>query len=403
MKILLITPRFPYPALKGDQLIVYNRIKGLSKSFDIILLTFYEKDSDLQGLSEIEKYCEKIIPVKLTKLQSNLNILKGLFDNKLPMQVNYYQSEEFKSWVSKIMKLYKIDLVHAFTLRVAEYTKDLKVPVIHELIDSMQLNLENMVREEKWLKKSLYKIESKRVKHFESHLCKSNKFLSVVSKKDRERIGMKHIRVIPNGVDSNTFKPSGNYNRGEIIFSGNMGYLPNVHAVKWFVNECLPTIKQAKPHVKFKIVGASPSSYIRSLHDGKTIFVTGYVDSVAEELNKAQIAVAPMRSGSGLQNKIIEAMACGTPVVTTHNGLEGLFAKIDDEILVADTPNTFSQAVVNLLSDRNLYHDMTKKSLSYIHANHSWESSNMLVSDLYLDALSENINQRKLKEDLKND
>tara|TARA_R110000868_G_scaffold259361_9_gene517451 strand:- start:56166 stop:57365 length:1200 start_codon:yes stop_codon:yes gene_type:complete len=396
MRILFITPRFPYPALKGDQLIVLNRLKGLGKDFKIVLLTFYEKESELQGLKELEKYCEQIIPVKLSRFRSNINILKGLFGNKLPLQVNYFTSSLFQQELHRVISTYDIDMVHAFTLRLGEHCKNLKIPVIYELIDSMQLNLENMVREEQFFKKWLYRIEEKRIKVYEKSLCKKEKYLTVVSKKDKEKIGSRHIQVIPNGVDLSLFKEADTYNNGEIIFSGNMGYLPNIHAVRWFVNECLPTIKQARPNVKFNIVGANPSSYIKSLHDGRTIFVSGFVESIKNELNRAQIAVAPMRSGSGMQNKIIEAMACGTPVVTTHNGLEGLFADPDEDILVADTPNTFSQAVIDLLSDNELYTKIATNSCSYVNKFHSWVGSNQMISDLYLDALSDKIRKESV-------
>jgi len=391
MRILFVTNRFPYPALKGDQLIVFNRIKGLSKNFKIVLLTFYEKDSDLEGLSEINKYCEEVIPVKLSKSQSILNTIRGFLFNKLPFQVNFYKSKAFKEAITGVIKKYQIDIVHAYTLRVAEYTKHLTQPVIYELIDSMQLNLENMVYEEQFLKKWIYKKEADRIRKYEQDLCLNSSYLSVVSKKDKERINVDHIRVIPNGVDKIYFKRNKSFNPGEIIFSGNMGYSPNIHAVKWFVNECLPIIKSAKPNIKFRIVGANPSLYIKNLHDGKTIFVTGYVNSVADELSRAQISVAPMRSGSGMQNKIIEAMACGTPVITTHNGLEGLFAEPDEEILVADTPNTFSQSVIDLLSDIELYSKISKNSINYVENYHSWERSNQSLADLYLDALSDNL------------
>lgn len=394
MRLLFLTPRFPYPSLKGDQLIVLNRLKELSKSFEIVLLTYYEKDSELVGLSELENYCEEIITVKLTKISSNLNIIRGLFGNNLPLQVNYYQSDKFDRELRRVIRQNQIQIVHAFTLRLAESTKNIKIPVIYELIDSMQLNIENMIREERLFKRWIYKVEQKRIKQYEKQLCRREKYLSVVSKKDKEKIGINHIRVIPNGVDSGAFNRSEEFNKGEIIFSGNMGYLPNIHAVKWFVNQCLPTIKQAKPHVKFKIVGANPNAYIKSLHNGRDIIVTGYVDSIIGHLNKAQIAVAPMRSGSGMQNKIIEAMACGTPVVTTHNGLEGLFAKPDEEILVEDTPNTFSQAVIDLLSNETLYNQLAKNSVRYINEYHSWEHSNQKMADLYLDALSDNIKRK---------
>lgn len=397
MNILFVIPRFPSPPLKGDQLIVINRLKGLSKNFKITALVFYDKENELKDLESVAEYCEEIIPIRLTKFHSYMNVAGELFRKKLPFQVSYYYSEAFRNAIRNIFSRKKIDLVHVFTIRLAEYTKSLDVPVIYELIDSMQLNVENMIREEKFIKKWLYRQEQKRINKYEDELSRSEKFICVVSDKDKKRIGNNHIKVIPNGVDTDKFIPSNRFKKGEIIFTGNMGYLPNVHAVKWFVRECFPIILQAIPYATFRIVGANPSQYIKSLHNGHNIFVTGYVKSIVDELNKAQIAVAPMRSGSGMQNKIIEAMSCGVPVVTTHNGLEGLFAEPGEEILVSDTSNTYAQSVINLLSDQKLYNELSDNSRKYVFKFHSWKLSNERISDLYLDAYSEVVSKTEKK------
>lgn len=391
MNILFISTRFPSPPLKGDQLIVYNRIKGLSKYFKITLLVFYTSKSELEDIEEINQYCEEVITVRLSKWRALINLLSALFKNNLPLQVNYYSSDFFLKSLKKVLARKDFGVVHCFTIRLAEYVRNLKTPVIYELIDSMQLNIENMVRQEKWIKKYAYKIELERISEYESMVCSTNKFLTVVSEKDKKRIGSTHIKVIPNGVDTERFIPGKNFNHGEIIFSGNMSYLPNIHAVRWFVEECFPIIRQAIPHAVFRIVGVNPSMYIRSLHNSKSIFVTGYVDQIFEELQKAHIAVAPMKSGSGMQNKIVEAMACGIPVVTTHNGLEGLFAEPGEEILVADTPSTFAQAVIDLIKDKKLWQKISSNTRSYVEKNHSWDASNEKILDIYLDAFEKKI------------
>lgn len=387
MNLLFISSRFPYPTLKGDQLIVYQRIKGLSKFFDITLLTFYTDENELNELEHVKLFCKRVIPVKLTKGKILKNSFETIFDKGKPLQVGYFKSDIFYKELIKCIELYKIDIVHSFTLRLAEFTKDLNIPVLYELIDSMELNVRNMIREEKGFKKWVYKTEYKRIKQYEQNLVKDNQYVSVVSTKDKEKIGFDHIKVIPNGVDLDIFKPTSFPKKnGRIIFTGNMGYLPNIHAVTWFALKCFPLILQAIPEAKFIIAGANPSYSVKKLHNGKNIYVTGYVHSLVDELTKSMVSVAPMRSGSGMQNKILEAMACELPVVTTHNGLEGIDAEPNEEILVADTSEIFAQSVISLLKVKTLHNKIAVNSRKYVAKNHSWELSNGKIIDMYLDA-----------------
>lgn len=390
MNILFLSSRFPYPALKGDQLIVYQRIKGLSRHFKITLVAVYTSESELKDLEYLKKYCHKIIPIKLSKARIAYNITKGLFADSLPLQVCYFDIKNFDQLLSQIIEENEIDLIHAFTLRLAEFARTKHIPVVYELIDSMQLNVENMIREEKNLKKWLYKIEGKRIGNYEKDLVQKNSHITLVSAKDKERIGLDHIHVVPNGVDMEQFIPADSARRkGQIVFSGNMNYLPNIHAVKWFVKYCFPMIRESVPNATFVIAGANPSNAVRKLHNGQTIIVTGYVDSLVDILTSSEVAIAPMRSGSGMQNKILEAMACGIPVVTTHNGLEGIFAKNNEEILVADVPELFAQSIISLMNNPDLYDKVSSNSRNYVQKHHSWEKSNRSIIDIYLEAYSE--------------
>ena len=389
MNILFLSSRFPYPALKGDQLIVYQRIRGLSKFFKITLVAIYTNEKELNELKYLEQYCHKVIPVKLSKIRIALNVIEGFFTNSLPLQVSYFNNKGFGQILTNIIKENEIDFIHAYTLRLAEYTKEQKVPVVYELIDSMQLNVENMIREERYFKKWIYKVESKRIQQYENDLVMNNSHISVVSQKDKDKIGLEHINVIPNGVDLDRFQlTSTSKKKGQIVFSGNMGYLPNIHAVKWFVTHCFPMVREFIPYATFIIAGANPSNSVKRLHNGRSVFVTGYVDSMVDVLNASEISIAPMRSGSGMQNKILEAMACRLPVVTTHNGIEGIFAKNNKEILVADTPEFFAQSIISLLSDKNLYNQIASNARDYVQKYHSWERSNRSIIDIYLEAFS---------------
>jgi sugar transferase (PEP-CTERM/EpsH1 system associated) len=384
MKILFVTPRFPYPLLRGDQFIPYHRLRILSQRHEITLLTLYHSAWELENIDRIRPYCKAIYPVHLPKWQSLINVGKGLFTSQLPLQACYYFSSKFQQQLDSILAANKFDVVHAFMMRIAPYFHHIHTPKIIELIDSMQLNLERRVALESFPKRLIFQKELRRVTHYERDLPNLFNNLVVVSEKDAQLIPSERVKVIPFGIDTEFFslqkqppiEPT-------LIFSGNMSYAPNIHAVKWFVELCLPIIQQTIPDVKLLIAGANPTTEVRSLEQKKGVIVTGFVKSMPETLKKAKIAIAPMQSGSGMQSKILEAMASGLPIVTTTLGLGSLSANPDKEILIADSPEDFAKATITLLQNSDLARKIRNLARQFVVNKYSWEFSANQVENLY--------------------
>ena len=392
MKILFITARLPYPPHKGDQVVPYHRLRLLSRQHQITLVSFYEQEADLAALATLEKYCEKIVTVKLTKREGILNMLRyGLFSRR-PFQVLYYTSSAFEQAIGAL-PLQHFDLIHTFMLRVAHYTPVSQAPRLLELIDSMELNFSRRLPMEKWYWKALVKEEIRRLQRYERKMVGRFEAAIVVSAIDKEMINHPKVHCIPLGVDGSVFYPAAEEPREPIlVFSGNMGYYANEKSLLWFLAHCWESIKAKVPRAKLYIVGTNPTQRLRWFTKDSSIVMTSFVASVADELRKAQVAIAPMQSGSGMQNKILEAMASRLPVVSTTVGLGDIKAKHQHEVMVADTKDAFTESCVSLLQSDSLRSKLGQRGLSLVQTRYTWEA-NVAAFQLLAQQVSSNPNQ----------
>jgi glycosyltransferase involved in cell wall biosynthesis len=191
--------------------------------------------------------------------------------------------------------------------------------------------------------------------------------------------------ALPLGVDTEIFyKNHSSPKVPTIIFTGNMDYKPNIDAVLWFYRNCWNKLKGSIPNIHFIIAGSSPHKEIKGLAKDGSITITGRVPSIADLINGSHISIAPMQSGSGMQFKILESMACGVPVVTTSIGLGDIRALANQEVFVADLPDLFTEIVLMLLQSNNLRDSVGERGLRYIHANHSWCVLNQKIEESIL-------------------
>jgi len=374
MNILFVTPRLPYPPLKGDQYIPYYRLKLLSRKHNITLLTFYQHNKELGYLKELKPFCKEITTIKLNRLYSFFNMLIGGIFSKLPFQVLYFRSRAFKKSTQSLVKNRRFDIVHTYMLRMAEYTKDMNEPKVLDLIDLMQLNLKKRVSIEKFVRKIFFREELKRIIRYENQMITKYDVSILLSDNDKSYVESDKIAAVSLGVDTHIFKRYSELpDNKTIIFSGNMGYFPNEIAVIWFIEECFGRIKREIHEAKLVIAGNNPSSKIKKMGDNLSIFVTGFVESMVSELNKAQVAITPMQSGYGMHIKILEAMACALPIITTTSGLGAIKATHEKDVIIADNASDFTRSCVKLLNDYRLAKKVGDNARDLVLKNYNWE------------------------------
>jgi polysaccharide biosynthesis protein PslH len=388
MNILYIMTRPPFPVTTGDRVLIYNRLIRLHKKHDISLVIFYQKSQELEDMKEIYGYCKKIWTFKRSRITSMFGVLINFLFSYDPIQVLFYKSRNINRKIEKIMKDNDFDIVNVFLIRGLPYVCNSTVPVILDMVDSMQLNFSRRHdNADNFFEKKIYSLELERVVKYEKNLPESVVKTLFVAKKDGMKITSKK-QVIPLGVDTNKFFPSFKKNKKTIIFTGNMSYSPNIQAVKWFLDNCFNKIcEKVDGTVVFIIAGINPTREILR-YQADNIIITGYVDSLSELISHSAISIAPMQSGSGMQNKILEAMSCAIPVVTTTLGLGSIEAKHMREVVVEDNPIQFAYVVSDILNFPDKYSVLSESARNLVIKKYSWKLHVSTIEDVYSKAVA---------------
>ncbi len=361
MKILIVTTRLPFPPYKGDKLRIFNIAKYLAQRNQVKIVSLIRGREESKYINELSKYKIEVIPIYLPLWRKLLNIILGLFSYK-PLQVSWFYSKKMEIMVKKLINDNKPDVVFYYLIRGAQYFDENfgeGVLNVLDLIDAISLYLHRFYNIEKNpIKRFLILKELKRVLSYEKI---SEKFdvTFLCSSFDMEYLKSKGInanfKVVYNGINENFFEIKDNviYDPKRIAFIGNLSYFPNADAIYFFVREILPYILKIKPDAKFYIVGQNPPLKMKMMAS-KHVVVTGFVEDVKYEYLKSAVIVAPIRFGAGTQNKIIEALALGVPVVTTTLSLNGLPPELREFVFVADQPMEFAMQVVEILNDPDI-------------------------------------------------
>ncbi|MGB0430433.1 MAG: glycosyltransferase [Bacteroidia bacterium] len=382
MKILILTSRFPYPLEKGDKLRVYHQIKGLAKEHEIILCSLSDKKVKQEYYDQLKPYCKSIHVFVLSKLGSYIRVLWWFLKGKC-IQLAYFTNSRVKTQIEEVIFNEKPDHIYCQLVRMAEYVSDIfHIPKSIDYMDAFSKGMERQAADSPFPLSYVYGQEAKRLKEYESKVYYDFELRTIISEQDRSYIKnpfKENIEIIPNGVDINgfsyqkrTLKPV------DLLFVGNMSYYPNVKAAEYLVDQIKPALAQKGYSLKIEIAGANPAQQVLELN-GENVKVSGWVDDIVETYHSAKVFVAPLFHGSGLQNKILEAMACGVPVITTTQTNNAIKAKPNSEILLADNAQEFAMAIIKLMGNSSEYSILQKNARTFVEQNYSW---NVFVSKL---------------------
>lgn len=376
----------------------YNLIRSLSaRGHRVTLLTVWTNEQELADLDKLrqEVYAVQALPMPVWR--SMINLLPALVTGA-PLQSAY-------SWQPQLARPYNgrspFDLIHVEHLRGARYAlqlkKQTKLPVVWDSVDCItHLFTQAAAQSKSRLGRWRSRFELGRTRRYEGWLLDQFDRVLVTSRIDRD--AMQRLRpveqqapidVVENGVDLHYFRPNPTITRdpATIVVSGKMSYHANVSMVLHLAHNIMPHVWAQQPQVKLQIVGKDPTPEIQALAANPQVEVTGFVHDIRPYLQQATIAVSPLTYGAGVQNKVLEAMACGTPVVTANQAIAALNIQPGRDVLVADDPRVFAHQLLALLGNPRQQRQIGQAARAYVETHHDWNAIAGKLENIYQQAI----------------
>ncbi len=384
MKLFFLLPRVPYPTEKGDKLRAFNQLKQLSKKHEIILCALNDSVLHEDAEKVLSRYAKHVYIIDISKASIYLHLVQTLFSDK-PLQVGYFYNKRINGIIRSLIEKHKPDHVFCQLIRVAEYVKGIPIPKTLDYQDVFSKNVERRLATAPFYMKPFLRMEYRRLLRYENEVFGMFDNKVIISIPDRDLIPhpeREQIVVARNGVDTTFFMPIDREKKYDLVFTGNMGYPPNITAAEFLAHKILPLVHLRIPGIRILIAGASPNirvSVLKSDH----IEVSGWVPDMRECYAMAKIFIAPMQIGTGLQNKLLEAMAMQIPCITSPLANQALQAKANEEILIADTAAEYAHHILFLLNNPDKAGQIARAGYEYILKNFSWEAETDKIEKLF--------------------
>jgi glycosyltransferase involved in cell wall biosynthesis len=374
-QILVLTPRFPYPVVGGDRLRIYEICRELARHHDLTLLSLCETKEEMTSIPPRDGIFKRVERVHLPKWRSVLNVLAAL-RSEMPLQIAYYQSGVFANRVKELLPGHDVCLAHL--IRTGHYVRQSEIPTVLEMTDAISMNYMRVreLRNVRGLKSLVYRFEAERLLHYERSVLADFAAVTLVSELDRDFLldGRRddNVVVCSNGVDLESLPFRDRRNSEPVIaFIGNMTSIQNLDACFYFAEAILPLVRE-RLQCSFRAVGRIKPGDARHLRTIEGVEVLGNVVNVADAVGNARVGVAPVRLGAGVQNKVLEYMALGLPVITSPVALEGLQARAGLDLFVAATPEEYVSQLEVLWHNGELRAGLAASGLRYVKNAHTW-------------------------------
>jgi len=392
MKILFTCKEFPHAKIIGGPIIIYNRLKYLSRNH-LVSLAAFSTEEDKEHLPEVKPFCHDLQLVSLPPRRSTLKTIRDFFFSPIPHYfLRVHGSQQMAATIADMVRKDRYDFV------IAEYSvmgqfihRNPLLPPVRRVMSVHECYY--LARRKAFRHNALgfaklqEAINLKGLKKYEFEMYRNaDKVLTLTPEGKDELLEIcpeLDVAVVPHGVDVENFSFSEFTEKEKIIvFVGNYLHYPNVDAVLYFHQEIWPRVRSRLPDVRFIIVGQAPPPEIQNLSEDKAITVTGRVDDVRSFLRKGRVFICPVRLGGGFRGKILEAMATGRPVVSTSLGAQGVPVHQRENIIVADTPDEFAQGVLDVMNDDSLFDRIRLRARKMVEEKYAWEKGVQIMEEV---------------------
>ena len=383
--VLYLVHRLPYPPNKGDKVRSFHLLKHLAQSHRVFLGTFVDDPEDEMHIEALRSYCADLHVARLSPSIARIRSLTSLVSGDA-LSLVYYRNRGLTDWVAQVLGSEKIDAAVIFSSVMAQYVPDMnRIRTLVDFVDVDSAKWTQYAGSHRWPLSWLYRREGQRLLAYERAVAAAGAHSFFVTEAEKALFLSQapecadRVDAISNGVDTDYFSPERDIpspygdNEQSVVFTGAMDYWPNIDAVTWFAKEVLPRLHLRRPDIKFYVVGRSPAPSVSALAN-ETTTVTGTVLDVRPYLRHAAIVVAPLRIARGIQNKVLEAMSMGRPVIASVACAGAVDAVVGRDFLSAESPDDYVEKIVQLLEDRQHAIEIGLAARQRVLECYSWEA-----------------------------
>jgi glycosyltransferase involved in cell wall biosynthesis len=387
VKILFVSSWFPYPPINGAKIRIYNLIRELSKQHEIVLLSFtrtFSMEEAQKNVPHLEEFCRTVKVVPFRAFRPNVsNAIQGLFSS-LPRSVIQSYSQEMADLIQETVRLEPFDALVASEVNMPYLVSRLATEVtrLPKIVDAIEIALAKDAYENARspMMRLRHGFTWNKLKTYTRSILQNVDACTVPSEQEKANLleimpGYAGVKVVPHALDLTQYTGAfGSPRPGSLVFTGSFTYHPNQDGAHYFLQDIYPRIKQFVPEVCTQILGNTGSAPIETWPLDSSVSFTGMIYDVRPHIAQSWLSIVPLRMGAGTRLKIIESLALGTPVVSTSKGAEGLDVTNQENILIADTPSEFADAVIRVLRNAEFREALSRQGRKLVAEKYSAEA-----------------------------